>query len=244
MAFKASCWFSRQKPPQAAGAAFLEGVVEQLSFDFYEPPTGRECTKCGKWKPFEEFHKHPEGLYGRNSKCKSCIIAYVKEYHKEHRDARRAYSREWYKKNREKVRAYRIENREKIAEYMKTYKIQYRAKHLEKRRAYSRRYYAEHREERLAYYREWAAENRDVANAAKINYRTRKVNSEGSFTAQEWQQLCEKYDNKCLCCSSDGPLEADHVVPLSKGGSSYIDNIQPLCRLCNSRKRDKTIDYR
>lgn len=39
-------------------------------------------------------------------------------------------------------------------------------------------------------------------------------------------------------------LTPDHVVPLSRGGTNYIDNIQPLCGPCNSQKHAKTIDFR
>jgi 5-methylcytosine-specific restriction endonuclease McrA len=39
-------------------------------------------------------------------------------------------------------------------------------------------------------------------------------------------------------------LTEDHVVPLSLGGSNDIDNIQPLCKSCNSSKRGRHIDYR
>ena len=31
-------------------------------------------------------------------------------------------------------------------------------------------------------------------------------------------------------------LTVDHVVPRSKGGSDYIDNLQLLCVACNSMK--------
>lgn len=69
--------------------------------------------------------------------------------------------------------------------------------------------------------------------------------SKGRFTVEEWLELLRICDHRCQCCGRRAAVfEADHVVPLCCGGSSYIVNIQPLCRGCNAKKYKQTIDYR
>ena len=58
------------------------------------------------------------------------------------------------------------------------------------------------------------------------------------------QQVFELHGEKCLCCGSEINISLDHVIPVFHGGISHVDNLQPLCKSCNSRKGTKTTDYR
>ena len=80
--------------------------------------------------------------------------------------------------------------------------------------------------------------------AASQKRRARKLGASGSFTALQWLNLCLQFDFRCLCCGRRDLLDADHINPLSKGGSNDISNIQPLCDRCNTIKKDRHIDYR
>jgi len=78
--------------------------------------------------------------------------------------------------------------------------------------------------------------------------RARVLGNGGSFTAKEWRDMKAQVDYRCLCCGKREPqikLTPDHVVPVNKGGTGDIANIQPLCLRCNQAKGDRhSTDYR
>src|SRR5215207_6803004 len=154
---------------------------------------------------------------GHFNKCKVCVRAGAQKYRREHSEQ---YAQ------CEKARAnlpHRVEAR--------------------------RKYQEEHKEQISEYKKKWAANNSEKVRRAKTNNlrkrRAARHASRGSFTVQEFKELCESYGNKCLACGdAEAVLEADHVVPLTKGGTDSISNIQPLCGSCNRKKFVNIIDYR
>lgn len=94
--------------------------------------------------------------------------------------------------------------------------------------------------------RRWRDKNADTQRAYEQNRKAKEINLPGSFTPQEWIDLCNFFDNRCVCCGKRKPLEADHVIPVTwEDSSNYISNIQPLCRSCNAAKKNfHAADYR
>jgi 5-methylcytosine-specific restriction endonuclease McrA len=92
--------------------------------------------------------------------------------------------------------------------------------------------------------REWAKRNPEKRRESKHAYRANKRGNGGAYTSAQWIALCDKYHNRCLRCGKKKKLTPDHVLPISKGGTSNIENIQPLCLPCNLHKGKRTTDYR
>lgn len=51
--------------------------------------------------------------------------------------------------------------------------------------------------------------------------------------------LIERDGAKCQRCGATNNLCVDHIVPLARGGSNELDNLQILCWHCNTSKGAK-----
>ena len=91
-----------------------------------------------------------------------------------------------------------------------------------------------------------------------ISYLNRLDDQEDGFYLDDeiWNSLCRvergkvtnklrfyiynRDGNRCVHCGSRENLEVDHIIPISKGGKTVVNNLQTLCHRCNVEKGAKS----
>lgn len=82
-----------------------------------------------------------------------------------------------------------------------------------------------------------AIDSRKLAEAARTErYRSR---GGGNIDPAVRRAVMERDNYTCQDCSATDNLCCDHIIPVSKGGGSEEENLQVLCKPCNSRKKDR-----
>ena len=181
------------------------------------------CAVCGS-----VIYK---GSRGNRKYCKKCAERVAIERHREH-------NKKW-----------RLANPQANAKHRLTYRTLHPEAHKQQNRAWGkshrssivirmRLWRARHIESERERQRKWGATHPERIKAKSHARR----GAEGSFTADELKAKFEAMGNKCAHCgATDKKLTVDHITPLKLGGTNYIDNIQPPCKSCNSRKGAKFV---
>lgn len=165
--------------------------------------------------------------------------------------------RKYYLKNKEKIDEYRKkwvkEHWKELLEYKKQWRLKHHEADLERKRKWRKenpQYHTEYMRNRYNTDEEFREKmKKESLKNRKKNilkhyvrehqYRAKRKNAKGNFTIDEWQEILNKNNNKCVICGSFEHLSIDHIIPITKGGTNYASNLQPLCRGCNSRKGNK-----
>jgi 5-methylcytosine-specific restriction endonuclease McrA len=206
--------------------------------------TDKYCAKCKLHKSLSSFNRNKTTKDGLQYRCRVCENEDVRKWRVANPDKAREIVSRWNEQNPKRRSENSIRWQKAHPERVREISRKFRQKHAEKRHESEKRWREANRERRRKNLLEWNRANPNKNAEYHAKRRARKTGNGGWFTAKEWRDLKEKYNNKCLCCGEEKPLSADHIIPISKGGTSNIDNIQPLCMSCNDSKGTKTIDYR
>lgn len=109
----------------------------------------------------------------------------------------------------------------------------YQDKNLEAQRQRNKILYYNDLEGSRKRHRDWA-KNNPIKNRMKAHRRR----SAKSFTILP-KEIKHLYASPCAACGSRNSIEADHIVPIARGGRTSIGNLQPLCKSCNCSKGSK-----
>jgi len=112
----------------------------------------------------------------------------------------------------------------------------------EEYKEYHKKYSKINRDKFKTYSRTYKLTHPGRVKENKRRMRNLRNNVVGWHTNKDWDVLKIQYGYTCPSCKISEPkikLTEDHIIPISKGGSDYIENIQPLCHRCNSSKGNR-----
>jgi 5-methylcytosine-specific restriction endonuclease McrA len=198
----------------------------------------KTCKRCNLSQSKDQFYKDVQKSDKLSSYCKECIKIKQAEYYLRKRDSIITRTTKYYTKNKQNIamraRIYRDRNKDKIASRRK----EYREKNLMKVRESVRLAEAKSRQND-------PIKHRRKNKLAKSKRRAMLAQNGGSHTWTEWERLVVLCKSQCCKCGLAGTADSltrDHVIPISKGGSDSILNIQPLCWPCNNSKNAHNSD--
>ncbi len=72
--------------------------------------------------------------------------------------------------------------------------------------------------------------------------RSRADNLPATLTIDEWVAILEQFQGMCVYCQTSPFTVLDHIIPHYADGGTTAEDCIPVCKRCNSRKRDYLVD--
>lgn len=181
----------------------------------------KTCSRCKLDLPTDNFYKDKGRL---RADCKGCYSIARKARDDKRRPEKNAKQRAYYAANAERCRQWQRDYRRDNPEFV---------------REYNRNRYRKNSAVFKARVMQYIKDNPEVRRTVMRKRRARILESNiAPFTTAQLTERMAYFGFKCWMCG--GPYEsADHVKPLSKGGSHMLANLRPACRSCNSSKSAK-----
>lgn len=197
------------------------------------------CSTCrGEYLASNVYFGNHRGFKdGLSYVCKKCKSIKDKEYSQTNRgrESHRKAGLKYIQKHKEKLKQYRLKNKEKLKKMKE-------------------QYYQKNKKYIKIKTKEWKINNKEKVRFYAKKRRSAKRGSVGFHTIEEWNQKKIEYKNKCAYCGIEEKdlnkkfedprwhkFTEDHVIPITKGGTDYINNIVPACQACNSSKHNKLL---
>jgi 5-methylcytosine-specific restriction endonuclease McrA len=190
--------------------------------------TGQPCRKGHVAKRFTSI-----------GQCVECGKACQAKYYAANPDKYRERRRRAYRSDPEQARAIKNKSYRKNQAVILERSSRDYWENPEKYRERRRQYGARNPEKCRDGLARWQKANRERVIALNHAYRAAKRSAEGRFTADDLEHIKKQQGGKCAACRRRRKLTVDHIVPLTRGGSNWPNNLQLLCRSCNSAKNNK-----
>lgn len=204
----------------------------------------KECFRCKQSKPLSDFNKRTSAKDGLASWCRQCQHSYHKGWKKANPQKVQENGHRYYVAHTATINAYgakwRSENKERHREMI----ARWEAEHPDRVAAKYKRYIENHRDK----VKQWQDERRDSGRRRISNMVRRALEAKATIPGSEltpallWGRF-SLHGWRCYYCGKEltpRTVEADHRIPLSRGGLNCGANIVPSCRTCNTQKSDKT----